>query len=105
MGKPSKRKYLQAFLERSLSIQASSTNPDSFTDLILWVRTRLEMQPSNQPINQTNAKHDQDLANLSPRQMRKEIMRLRKAIREHQKIHAIQPEHQILYVLLPENKG
>ena len=104
MGKPSKRKYLQAFLERSLRIQASSSSPESFKDLILWVETRLAGQPNKQKLNQGSAKLDQDLLTLSARQMRKEITRLRNAIREHQKINPDQLEHQVLYALLPENK-
>jgi hypothetical protein len=104
MGKPSKRKYLQTFLERSLRIQASSSSPESFKDLIQWIQTRLEAQPNKQKLNQTNVKLDQDLLTLSARQMRKEITRLRNAIREHQKINSDQLEFQVLYALLPENK-
>lgn len=107
MGKPSKRKYLQAFLERSLQIQASSSNPESFEALILWVRTRLEVQPNKQKLNQTNIKLDQDLATLSARQMRKEITRLRNAIREHrnEKGHGrCWLDDQRLYAVLPENE-
>ncbi len=106
MGKPSKRKYLQTFLERSLAIQASSTLPQSFDNLILWVQRRLEAQPNAQKLNQTNAKLDNDLNNLTVRQSRKEIIRLRNAIREHQKNSKPDSlEHQRLYELLPENKA
>jgi hypothetical protein len=105
MGKPSKRKYLQTFLERSLTIQASSTLPQSFDDLILWVQGRLEAQPNAQKLNQTNPKQDADLTVLSAKQLRKEIIRLRNAIREHRKVsNPDSPEHQRLYALLPENK-
>jgi hypothetical protein len=107
MGKPSKRKYLQAFLERSLQIQTSSSNPESFTDLILWVRGRLEMQPTKQKLNQTNLNVDRDLATLSARQLRKEITQLRNAIREHrnEKGHGrCWLDDQRLYAVLPENQ-
>ena len=107
MGKPSKRKYLQAFLERSLRIQASSSNPESFKDLILWVQTRLAGQPNKQKLNQGSAKLDQDLLTLSARQMRKEIMRLRNAIREHrdEKGHGrCWLDDQRLYAVLLENQ-
>ncbi len=42
MAKPSKRKYLQTFLERSLSIQSQSPQPESFASLILWLQDKLE---------------------------------------------------------------
>lgn len=107
MGKPSKRKYLQAFLERSLRIQALSYHPESFKDLILWVRGRLEAQPNKQKLNQGSAKLDQDLLSLSARQMRKEITRLRNAIREHrdEKGHGrCWLDDQRLYAVLLENQ-
>ena len=107
MGKPSKRKYLQAFLERSLRIQASSSSPESFKDLIHWIQTRLEAQPNKQKLNQTNVKLDQDLLTLSARQMRKEITRLRNAIREHrnEKGHGrCWLDDQRLYAVLLENQ-
>jgi hypothetical protein len=45
MGKPSKRKYLQTFLERTLEAQRHSHQPESFEALLAWVRQRLEQQP------------------------------------------------------------
>jgi chloramphenicol 3-O-phosphotransferase len=49
MGKPSKRKYLQTFLERTLEAQRHSHQPESFEALLLWVRQRLEQQPKAKP--------------------------------------------------------
>jgi predicted kinase len=42
MGKPSKRKYLQTFLDRTLMAQRNSPQPESFAELLHWVQQRLE---------------------------------------------------------------
>jgi hypothetical protein len=44
MGKPSKRKYLQTFLERTLLAQRNSPQPESFAELLQWVQQRLEQK-------------------------------------------------------------
>ncbi len=107
MAKPSKRKYLQAFLERSLAIQTASPYPESFDDLLHWVRTRLEAQPNPKKLNQTNVKLDDDLQALSAKQLRKEIVRLRNAIRQHRDETGhgrCWLDDQRLYTILPDNQ-
>jgi hypothetical protein len=83
MGKPSKRKYLQTFLERALLAQNNSQQPESFAELLLWVRQRLEQQPTPKPQKKPKPKLDQDLATLSEKALKYEVQRLRDAIRLH----------------------
>ncbi len=107
MGKPSKRKYLQAFLERSLAIQIVSPYLESFDDLLGWIRARLEAQPNPQKLNQTKVGFDTDLLSASAKQLRKEIIRLRNAIRQHRDETGhgrCWLDDQRLYAILPDNQ-
>jgi hypothetical protein len=117
MGKPSKRKYLQTFLERALQAQRHSHQPESFEALLLWVRQRLEQQPTpNAPRTpkKPKPKLDPDLAALSQKALKYEVQRLRDAIRLHrdeqghgrcwlddQQLYQVLPEQQAAQFALP----
>ncbi len=103
MGKPSKRKYLQAFLERTMQIQANSNQPETLEPLRLWVESRLAAQPKK-PQPEKSIQLDMDLKELSARQLRNEVLRLRTALREHLKSAKSSLEYPELYKLLPENQ-
>jgi hypothetical protein len=114
MGKPSKRKYLQTFLERTLEMQRHSQHPESFAELVLWAKQRLEQSPPRQGIEQSPAaqarpqspkkpkpKLDPDLASFSQKALKYEVQRLRDAIRAHRNQHG-QDDDQELYKVLPK---
>jgi hypothetical protein len=117
MGKPSKRKYLQTFLERTLQAQRQSQQPESFEALVAWATQRLEQQPipkAAQTPKKPKPKLDPDLAVLSQKALKYEVQRLRDAIRLHrdeqghgrcwlddQQLYQTLPEQQVAQFALP----